>query len=117
MPKMIKSDFGKLISCIDRQTGKEHTDWRAEYIGKNGMIILYESERKHPGWRFVYFFPYMEGANQNYLNTATSEYMYVENEDSFTLTSKNSIWTFAFGEFDLTENEKLELLLNVGGCV
>ena len=111
MAKLIKKAFGKFIGCVDKETGRPHTDWRAAYYGYNGVIKLGESERKHPGWRFVYFYPSVEGTEQPWFNTPTSEYN--EEGNRITLTSQNSVWTFEFGEFDMTEVEKQEMILNM----
>ncbi len=54
MAKEIRRDFGKFISCLDKNTGEEYTDWRKQYYGLNGVIVLGESERKHPGWFFLF---------------------------------------------------------------
>ncbi len=111
MANLIKRAFGRFVNCVDRNTGRPYTDWRAEYYGCNGIIKLGESEHKHPGWRFVYFYPYVEGAKQPWFNTPTAEYQ--EDGNMITLTSQNSIWTFEFGEFDMTEDQKQEMALNM----
>ena len=112
MAKLIRKAFGRFISCVDKHTGKEYSDWRAAYYGCKGVIELRESERKYPGLQFVYFYPSVEGPSQPYFNTPCAEYK-EQDENRFTLTSLNSVWTFEFGEFDMTDVEKQEMLLNM----
>lgn len=46
--------FGKLISAVDCYNKQPYRDWRTDFVGKEGMIILYESEHKAPGKIFFH---------------------------------------------------------------
>ena len=68
-----------------------------QYVGLPGVIELHESEKLHPGWRYVYFYPLVDfvKVEQRYFNTATSEYK--ECENGFMLISPNGDkWWFEF---------------------
>lgn len=38
--------FGKLISAVDRNDKQPYRDWRTDFVGQEGLIILYESEQR-----------------------------------------------------------------------
>lgn len=46
--------FGKLISAVDCYDKLPYRDWRTDFVGKEGLIILYESEHKAPGKIFFH---------------------------------------------------------------
>lgn len=46
--------FRKLISAVDCYDKLPYRDWRTDFVGKEGLIILYESEHKAPGKIFFH---------------------------------------------------------------
>ena len=111
MAHIINRTFGKFVRCVDTKTGEMHKDWRQDFYGQTGLIVIGESERKHPGWRFVYFYPSVNGTMQPWFNTPTAAFE--ETGTGIKLISENSVWTFEFGDFDLSRMDKQELMLNV----
>ena len=95
MSRFIKKQMGQLVSYENKKENSSGHDWVDKYIGIPGLIMLFESEKKHPGWRYAYFFPdEPEEEMQRYFHTSTCEYR--ETERGFTLTSVNSVYTFEY---------------------
>ena len=40
--------FGKLVSAEDRYHKQPYRDWRTDFVGQEGLIVLFESEHKAP---------------------------------------------------------------------
>lgn len=114
MPKLVKYSFGKLNKAICSTTGKEYDDWRSAHIGRVGIICIYESLKKRPGEKFIYFYHDDEpsGFNMKYLRTTYGEIE--ENEEDIQIKTLNSEYTFSIGEYNLTDEDKVALMLNVG---
>ena len=48
-------EYAVLLSVEKRDAAEDRMwDWRLGYIGKPGCLSVWESERKHPGQRFVH---------------------------------------------------------------
>ena len=114
MPKLIKYSFGKLNKAVCRTTGKEHEDWRDGHVGCVGIICIYESLKKHPGEKFIYFFHDYDPSwpDIRYLRTTYGEI--TETEEEIIIETRNSQYTFSIGDYDLTDEDKVALMLNVG---
>lgn len=46
--------FGKLVSAEDRYHKQPYRDWRRDFVGQEGLIVLFESEHKAPGKVFFH---------------------------------------------------------------
>ena len=96
MSRLIREQPGRLVSYENKKSDDMRHEWVDKYIGIPGLIKLFESEKKHPGWHFVYFFlDEPEEEIQRYFHTSTAE-GYRETENGFILTSKNSVYTFEY---------------------
>ena len=113
MGQAYKKTFGKLIKCRNRATGKLYDDWRTEYLDKPGLIVIARSEKKNPGMSYVYFFLYSDDLEQSYMNTSCGNIDI--SDDGCEITTENSIYEYAFGDFDLDELAKTELCTNILG--
>ena len=112
MARVIAHKFGKLVKVADHK-GVVYQDWRAEYIGKPGLIVLCESINKSPGKKFIYMFTASEPEElmQDYFHTSCGECEM--DEESICITTNNSTYEFEIGDFGMTEEDKLLLMLNV----
>lgn len=107
--KVVKKTFGKITKCISRDTGMPYMDWRNEFVGTPGVLVILESEKKHPGKAFACFYPYEDGWDPTYsFHTSYGELELFE--DGCELCTDNSVYEFAFEEQDLPENAKKEFL-------
>ena len=84
--------FGSLHEVIDRKTGNPYPtgDWRENYLDKDGTISIYESERRFPGQKRIYFIP--DESTAYYLTTSFGELQ--PSEDEYVLRTNNSIYKF-----------------------
>ena len=88
-------------------------DWRTRFVGRSGLIKVYESEHTAVGKKVAFFYPDdPDSLMQEWLGTSEGD-LQVE-EDVFTLTTKNSRYVFARDEDSLPEENKTVLWLNVG---
>ncbi len=95
MGKTILKAFGRLKKM--EIADPEMSQRIQQYVGLSGAIELHESEKLHPGWRYVYFFPSddFDKYEQRYFHTSTSEY--IETESGFMLIAPNGDkWWFEF---------------------
>ena len=89
------------------------TDWRSAYVGPVGLVAVYESEHKAAGKKFACFFPDMpEQFTQDWLRTSAGE-LRVE-EETYTITTRNSSYVFVRDEEALPGENKVLLFLNTG---
>ena len=112
MSKLQMIFFGYLDSCTDR-AGLDYQDnnWRAEYFHKPGLIGIFASEHKAPGKMFAHFFPYdPDSPFQKRLRTSVGDLTI--DGDIYTMTTKNSIYTFIRDDLALSETEKAVLFAN-----
>ena len=104
MPRLKKQVFGKLISCVSLRTGEQREGRRSHFIDKPGLIKVYVSENQFPGKVFVSYFPYEDTDQQPYINTSCGEMEWLE--DGCILTTAHTRYTFIYGVFDLTEEQR-----------
>lgn len=63
--------FGKLVSAVNRYGKQPYRDWQTDFVGQEGLIILYESEHKAPGKVFFHIQPVSIRSCQTELSTLT----------------------------------------------
>lgn len=114
MPKLVSYYFGKLDKAVCLATGKEYDDWRGTQVGSVGIICIYESLQKRPGEKFIYFFhdDDPEGFDVKYLRTTYGDIN--ETAKKIKIRTANSEYAFSLGNYDMTEEDKVALMLNVG---
>ena len=84
-------------------------DWRAPYIDRSGLLMIYESNSRPGKFVFVFFTAPASGFPGQYLKTSLGD---LETEDGgiIKLTTRNSI--YRFGQDDsCIPNEDMKLLL------
>ena len=112
--KLLFTFFGRLEKCADKDRNPyPETDWRSAYVGPVGLVAVYESEHKAAGKKFACFFPDMpEQFTQDWLRTSAGE-LRVE-EETYTITTRNSSYVFVRDEEALPGENKVLLFLNTG---
>ena len=112
--KLLFTFFGRLEKCADKDGNPyPETDWRSAYVGPVGLVAVYESEHKAAGKKFACFFPDMpDQFTQDWLRTSTGE-LRVE-EETYTITTRNSSYVFVRDEEALPGENKVLLFLNTG---
>ena len=95
--------FGKLISAVDRYDKQPYRDWRTDFVGKEGMIILYESEHKAPGKIFFHMLVGVGG----WMHCTVGDWEPGGEKDS--IITRNSFYTFT-RQHNLSREEKQVLL-------
>ena len=115
MPKLIEAKFGKIEIILDAVTHQaiSENNWRIRHIDLPSLICIFESTNKAPGKKFIHCVHKTEGSDLWYITTSLGD---VDIDDNGCIIStKNSIYYFKFGDFGLSEIEKVELKLNVLG--
>ena len=110
MPAYSAHYFVRMTSATNRETNRPYGDWRSQYVGKSGLLVIFTSRKLRPGDHFAYFFPGENKTEQQYLRTGTGKLE--ENNDTITLTTSDSIYIFSKDEDGLPEYAKLELQAN-----
>ena len=112
--KLLFTFFGRLEKCADKDGNPyPETDWRSAYVGPTGLVAVYESEHKAAGKKFACFFPDMpDQFTQDWLRTSAGE-LRVE-EETYTITTRNSSYVFVRDEEALPGENKVLLFLNTG---
>lgn len=112
--KLLLTFFGRLEKCADKDGNPyPETDWRGAYVGPAGLVAVYESEHKAAGKKFACFFPDMpDQFTQDWLRTSAGE-LRVE-EETYTITTRNSSYVFVRDEEALPGENKVLLFLNTG---
>lgn len=95
--------FGKLISALNRYDKQPYRDWRTDFVRKEGLIILYESEHKAPG---KIFFHMLVGVGR-WMHCTVGDWEPSGEKD--TIITRNSIYTFS-RQHNLNKEEKRILL-------
>ena len=54
MARLKNCFFGKLISAVSQYDKKPYEDWRADYTGQEGLILLFQSMHSALGKIFFY---------------------------------------------------------------
>lgn len=94
MAKVIREYIAECLDVqpVNEEIALEWSDWRQCYIGLEGWLNLCVSERKYPGWQFLYFFGGDESDKDWYLKTS---YGQPQMEDGLLVfRTNNSRYTF-----------------------
>ena len=95
--------FGKLVSADDRYHKQPYRDWRRDFVGQEGLIVLFESEHKAPGK--VFFQMLVGGGKWMYCTVGDWE----PGGEKDTILTRSSIYTFS-RQHNLSKEEKRILL-------
>lgn len=80
-------------------------DWRSAYCSLSGLIAVFESERKAPGKKFIYFFPKgSAGQQQEWLQTSLGDLQIID--DIYMIVTRNSKYIFRRDDDIFTPEEK-----------
>lgn len=104
MAKLIK-EYGT-VRCVsaepmNEEKALEWSTWRKDYVGFEGLLNLYESERKYPGKNFFSFFSEDKAEKDWYLK-AYCRQIDESQEKTLVFVTQNSRYTF---EILCKENE------------
>ena len=80
--------FGKFVSAEDRYHKQPYRDWRTDFVGQEGLIVLFESEHKAPG---KVFFHMLVGVGK-WMYCTVGDWEPGGEKD--TILTQNSIYTF-----------------------
>ena len=105
MARLKNCFFGKLISAVSQYDKKSYEDWRADYTGQEGLILLFQSMHSAPGKIFFYMM-IREG---KWMHSSLGEWKPGEVTDI--LYTRHSIYTFS-RQHHLSKDEKWALLEN-----
>lgn len=105
MARLKNRFFGKLISSVSQYDNKPYEDWRADYTGQEGLILLFQSMHSAPGKIFFYMM-IREG---KWMHSSLGEWKPGEATDI--LYTRHSIYTFS-RQHHLSKDEKWALLEN-----
>lgn len=106
--RLIEHKKGYLYGAANRE-GESYTDWRAPYIDRSGLLMIYESNSRPGKFVFVFFTAPASGFPGQYLKTSPGD---LETEDGgiIKLTTRNSIYRFRQDD-SCIPNEDMKLLL------
>ena len=109
MPKLIETKTVRLTGVYELD-GTLFESWRDVYLGLEGLLCIYESERFAPGRKFFYFYPNEpEEYYQKYLRTSVGD---VTVEGNKMIIESNHRYEFEVGDF-FSEIDLKMLMLNV----
>ena len=105
---LIEHKKGYLCGAGNRE-GETYMDWRAPYIDRSGLLMIYESNSRPGKFVFVFFTAPASGFPGQYLKTSLGD---LETEDGgiIKLTTRNSIYRFRQDDFCIS-SEDMKLLL------
>lgn len=89
MARLKSCFFGKLISAVNMRDKKPYEDWRINYTGQEGLILLFQSMHNAPGKIFFYMM-IREG---KWMHSSLGDWTPGEAADI--LSTKHSIYTFS----------------------
>lgn len=70
--RLIEHKKGYLYGAANRE-GESYTDWRAPYIDRSGLLMIYESNSRPGKFVFVFFTAPASGFAGHYLKTSPRE--------------------------------------------
>lgn len=99
---------GYLCGAADRE-GQTYTDWRAPYIDRSGLLMIYESDSRPGKYVFIFFTAPSSGFSWQYLETSRGD-LEAEDNGIIKLTTENSIYRFRKDD-SCIPSEDIKLLL------
>lgn len=105
MARLKSCFFGKLISAVNMRDKKPYENWRINYTGQEGLILLFQSMHNAPGKIFFYMM-IREG---KWMHSSLGDWTPGEVTDI--LYTRHSIYTFS-RQHHLSKDEKWALLEN-----
>ena len=93
MARLIAIYEPAVLLSVEKRDGTEDRvwDWRLGYIGKPGCLSVWESERKHPGQRFLH----LNSRSTDELKTGCGEI--TEDSGRLSIATKHSKYIFLIG--------------------
>ena len=70
--RLIEHKKGYLYGAANRE-GESYTDWRAPYIDRSGLLMIYESNSRPGKFVFVFFTAPASGFAGHYLKTSPGD--------------------------------------------
>lgn len=103
MAKLIDHFDEVVVKSIKKITEEEYEKWkwREEYIDLKGVLLIFESEKKWPGEKFVYF-----NSGSEHFKTSCGQCEIKENE--IEIITKNSIYEFEVSEEEMEKRRHLK---------
>lgn len=105
---LIEHKKGYLCGAANRE-GESYTDWRAPYIDRSGLLMIYESNSQPGKHAFVFFTALASGFPGQYLKTSPGD-LEAEDDGVIKLTTRNSIYRFRQDDSCIS-SEDMKLLL------
>ena len=93
MARLIAAYESAVLLSVEKRDAAEDRvwDWRLGYIGKPGCLSVWESERKHPGQRFLH----LNCRSTDVLKTGFGAI--TEDSGRLSITTKHSRYIFLIG--------------------
>lgn len=89
---LIEHKKGYLCGAANRE-GESYTDWRAPYIDRSGLLMIYESNSLSGKYAFVFLHSSGKRFPGQYLKTSPGD-LEAEDDGIIKLTTGNSIYRF-----------------------
>ena len=90
--RLIEYKKGYLYGAANRE-GESYTDWRAPYIDRSGLLMIYESNSRSGKYAFVFLHSSGKRFPGQYLKTSPGD-LEAEDDGIIKLTTGNSIYRF-----------------------
>lgn len=105
---LIEHKKGYLCGAANRE-GESYTDWRAPYIDRSGLLMIYESNSRSGKYAFVFLHSSGKRFPGQYLKTSPGD-LEAKDDGIIKLTTGNSIYRFRQDD-SCIPNEDMKLLL------
>ena len=111
MPKVSSLQYGTFLDAVCLRTGAPYSDWRTQFAGRPGMIVICEPD-EGSGEKMIYFYSNdQQNGVQPFFRTSAG---ILVNDPPYTrITTNNSTYIFEIGDSVLTARDKQELFRNV----
>lgn len=106
--RLIEHKKGYLYGAANRE-GESYTDWRAPYIDRSGLLMIYESNSRSGKYAFVFLHSSGKRFPGQYLKTSPGD-LEAKDDGIIKLTTGNSIYRFRQDD-SCIPNEDMKLLL------
>ena len=111
MPRVASLTYGTFLDAKCLRTGESYTDWRADFVGRPGMIVICETDQETED-RILFFYSadQMKGM-QPFFRTSLGRI--IDDPPLMTIHTGNSDYIFEVGGSVLSGRDKQELFRNV----